>query len=129
MATKLEFDYELVNAEHLGQHHIDQIQDALGKRAYVCQQEFEKMLDKYHQINVLADADDEAFVSKIEIENGVASVELDCSKVQFDSEHCINCGAEITAEDIAAGQYFEADGGGLICKQCIIDAEGETDEF
>ena len=47
----------------------------------------------------------------------------------YENETCVNCGAEITAEDIAAGQYFEADGGGLLCQSCVDDAEAEEDTW
>jgi len=79
----MRFGYKLVNAEHLSNQQRESIEGALAMKAYVCQQEFEKLLDKYHQINVLADAADEAFVSKIEFDNDECYVELDCSKVVF----------------------------------------------
>ena len=79
----LRFAYELVNADHLTNEQRAEIERALEARAYVCQQEFEKALDLYHEINVIAEADDEARVSRITIESDEVAVELDCSKVRL----------------------------------------------
>lgn len=77
----MQFTYELVNAGHLTEEQKHDIRQALAIQAYICQQEFEQLLDKYHQINVLAEAQGEAFVSKIEIDAEDCYVDLDCSKV------------------------------------------------
>lgn len=76
------FTYELVNA-HLSDKQIKFIGQALESRSYVCQQEFERMPQIGHQINVLAEAEDEAFVSDIEFDGDDVYVKLDCSKVTF----------------------------------------------
>lgn len=76
------FIYELVNADHLSDAQIKEVEHALEIQAYVCQQDFEKMLDLGHQINVLPEADDEAFVNNIEADGDDIYVELDCSKVK-----------------------------------------------
>lgn len=81
----MNFQYKLINTEQLTAKQIKQIEAALAMQAYVCQQEFEKVLDLYHQINVLMEADDEAFISRIEIKDNDCYVELDCSKVIFTS--------------------------------------------
>jgi hypothetical protein len=72
------------------------------------------MLDMYHEINVIAEADGEAQVSGIEIDGDTAYVELDCGAVTLDL--CAICGAPV---DTLSGEYLVADGGGLICQECI----------
>jgi hypothetical protein len=77
----MDFYYELINTSGMTEEQVEQVEHALAHQAYVCQQEFEKMLDLYHEINVLMDAEDEAFISSILIEDGEVFVTLDCSRV------------------------------------------------
>lgn len=79
----MDYTYELKCAEQLSPAQQETILDALQRHAYVCQQEFEKYIDLYHEINVLADANGEAFVSRIEIECDEVLVTLDCSEVRY----------------------------------------------
>lgn len=78
---KMHFEYTLINTGPMTAREIEEVEDALAKRVYVCQQEFEKHLDVYHQINVLPDADGEAFISQIKIDGDTAAVTLDCAEV------------------------------------------------
>jgi len=77
----MNFYYELENTEGMTETDIEQAEQALENGLYVCQQEFEKTLDMYHAINVVMDAEDEAEVTKIEIDGDEVTVTLNCSKV------------------------------------------------
>jgi hypothetical protein len=78
----MNYYYNLISTEGI-QSRLDEVERALDARAYVCQKEFERALDLYHQINILDDADDEAFVSQIRIDGEDVFVDLDCSKVVY----------------------------------------------
>jgi hypothetical protein len=81
--AEMNFTYELINAEHLTEDQIAEIEDSLYRGAYCCQQDFERQMDLGHPINVLPDAVDEAYVSSIEFNGDDVYVELDCNKVRF----------------------------------------------
>jgi hypothetical protein len=82
-----DFTYQLVNADHLTDEQRTEIEDGLYRGLYSCQQDFEKAIDMYHGINILPEANDEAYVTSIEIdgdeEYATVIVELDCSKVRL----------------------------------------------
>jgi len=78
---RMRFTYELINADHIADEQRADIERALSMSAYVCQREFEKALDLYHEINVIAEATDEAFVASIEFDGDDVYVELDCARV------------------------------------------------
>ena len=77
----MNFYYELENTKGMTGAEVEAAEQALESGLFVCQQEFEKMLDMYHAINLVMDADDEATVTKIEIDDDDVTVTLDCSKV------------------------------------------------
>ena len=78
----MKFYYELENTEGMTSDEVASAEQALESGLYVCQQEFEKMLDMYHAINLVMDAEDEAEVTKIEIDGDEVTVTLDCRKVK-----------------------------------------------
>ena len=80
----MEFNYHFVNSEHIPPALLRQAEEALQKRAYVCQQEFERLLDMYHEINLfdLPETTGEAVVSGIEIDGNDANVTLDLSSIR-----------------------------------------------
>ena len=74
----MEFYYELENADHID--NIDEIERALEMSAFVCQQEFERAIDLYHEIHFDSADADGAIVTDIEIDGDDVYVVLDCSK-------------------------------------------------
>ena len=80
--ANMEFYYELEHTEGMTESEIEAAEKALESGLYVCQQEFEKAMDMYHAINLVMDAEDEATVTKIEIDGDEVNVTLDCSKVK-----------------------------------------------
>jgi len=83
----MDFYYELEHTDGMTQEQIAEVEQALAIKAYVCQQEFERTFDLYHEINILPEADDEAFVAHIDIEKDAdyaeAHVILNCSRVRM----------------------------------------------
>jgi hypothetical protein len=77
----MRYQYSLVNTNGMTERQIEDAEHALEICAFVCQQEFEKALDTYHEINIVAEASGEAFVSAIEIDNDEVFVTLDCRNV------------------------------------------------
>lgn len=80
------YQYSLINCEHLPEKLVEDAQEALRIRAYVCQQEFERALDMYHEINLfdLPETSGEAKVVKIEIEDNTVYVTLDCQNIEYE---------------------------------------------
>jgi histidyl-tRNA synthetase len=74
----MKFYYELENAEHI--ENVEEIERALEMSAFVCQQEFERAIDLYHEIHFDSADSDGAIVSDIQIDGEDVWVTLDCEK-------------------------------------------------
>jgi len=78
----MQFYYELTGTDKLTADEIAQVEDALDRRAYSCQCDFEREQDIGHPINVVWDAVDEAYVTEMDRDGDDVYVTLDCSKVR-----------------------------------------------
>lgn len=81
----MEFHYELTDYEQIPPEVLLGAVEALEKRAYVCQQEFERLLDMYHQINLFDTPRTvgEAVVTSIAIEGGEVFVTLSLKDIKY----------------------------------------------
>jgi hypothetical protein len=77
------FTYNLINTENLTDEQIVEAEEGLYRGVYVCQQDFERLLDVGHAINLFPDAVDEAYVTVFEVDGDDVVVELDCSQITF----------------------------------------------
>jgi len=78
----MNFYYELTNAEHLDEEKQEFAERALEQGAFVCQQEFEKILDMYHEIHFDSADASGAKVTSIEFDDDDVYVTLDCSEIE-----------------------------------------------
>lgn len=84
----MDFYWELINTEHLDGEVRAQIEDAIFKHAYICQGRIEQEFDPDNpqasvgdSCNVVMEAEDEAYVVEVEVEDNDVMFVLDCSKV------------------------------------------------
>jgi hypothetical protein len=85
----INFNYELINTDHIPSELIEKIQEALSLRVYSCQLDFEETLDVGHEINVIDEpyTIGEAEVKEIKFnDGGTCEVKLDLSPIEFDKE-------------------------------------------